>query len=135
MTTGTIIRALPDFVFILCDGGGSDVFARRQEFIDPPATFEAGTRVEFSTYNGPKGICAEQVREIPNDGRHLDHGAIHSSKDEYAFIKPDAGSETIFVHKAECDFGFPAQPGLRVSYVLTADKSGRARAAVCRKQS
>lgn len=132
--TGTIIRALPDFVFILPDERGCDVFARRQEWVDPPATFEAGMRVEFSTYHGPKGICAEQVREIPDDGRHLDHGAIHTSKQEFALIKPDAGSETIFVHKAECDFGFPAQPGLRVTYLLTTDKSGRARAAVCREE-
>ena len=134
MTTGRIIRALPDFVFILPDERGCDVFARRQEWIDPPATFEPGMRVEFSTYKGPKGTCGEQVRVIPNDGRHLDHGAIHTSKQEFAFIKPDAGSETIFVHKAECDFGFPAQPGLRVTYILTTDKSGRARAAVCRKE-
>lgn len=132
--TGTVVRAFSDYVFIMADEGG-DVFARRQEWIDPPATFEPGMRVEFSTYNGPKGICAEQVREIPDDGRHLEHGAIHSAKQDYAFIKPDGGSETVFVHKAECNFVFPAAPGIRVTYVLTTDKLGRNRAVACRRES
>lgn len=134
MTTGTVIRALPDFVFILPDERGCDVFARRQEFIDPPATFEAGMRVEFSTYKGPKGICGEQVRIIPDDGRHLEHGFIESTKTDFAFIRPDDNGPSVFVHKAECDFPFPAVPGTRVTYLLTTDKSGRSRAAVCRKE-
>jgi len=136
MTTGTIVRALPDFVFITPDEGGcGEIFARRTEFVDPPATFEPGMRCEFSTYRGPKGLCGEQVHIIgDNDGRHLEHGAIHNSKAEYAFVKPDTGSECVFVHRAECDFPFPATAGLRCTYILTTDKSGRARCAVCRKE-
>src|SRR5580692_6215842 len=104
--TGTIIRALNDFVFILPDEGatiGSDVFARRQEFIDPPATFEAGMRVSFETYRGPKGICGQKVRIIENDGKHVDHGFIESTtKADFAFIRPDDNGPSVFVHIAEC---------------------------------
>jgi cold shock CspA family protein len=89
-------------------------------------------RVEFSTYRGPKGICGEQVREIPNDGKHLEHGSIESTKTDFAFIRPDDNGPSVFVHCAECDFLW--EIGLRVTYILTSDKSGRSRAAVCRKE-
>jgi arylsulfatase len=112
---------------------GGDVFARRSEFIDPPPTFEAGARVSFETYKGPKGICAEQVRFIAYDGRHLEHGFIESTpRTDFSFIRPDDNGPSVFVHSAECDF--PPEPGQRVTYLLSTDRSGRARAAVCRKE-
>ena len=133
---GTIVKVFADqsACFVKPDDGGGDVFARRKESPNAPATLETGMRVSFETYRGPHGnSCAEQVTVIPNDGKHLEHGVIEASKGDFGFLRPDReNAPSVYVHQDECDF--PLAVRLRVTYILTTDKAGRARAAVCRRE-
>jgi cold shock CspA family protein len=132
---GTVVKVFSDRIFILPDGSGCDMFAHRKQFADTSAVFEPGARVEFSTYQGARGLSANNVSQIEDDGKSWEHGAIEKKTNgEFAFIRADGG-ELIFVHRSDCvGIDWPPALSTRVTFALGIDRLGRPRAAVCRKE-
>ncbi|MDF1852648.1 MAG: cold shock domain-containing protein [Verrucomicrobiales bacterium] len=66
MSQGTIKKIIADkgFGFIATEEGGSDLFFHRNGCSDSFENLREGDTVEYTSAQGPKGPCAENVKSV-----------------------------------------------------------------------
>lgn len=66
MSQGTIKKIIAEkgFGFISTEGGGDDLFFHRNGCTDSFENLREGDSVEYTSGQGPKGPCAEDVKSL-----------------------------------------------------------------------
>lgn len=125
---GTIIRAREDIgiLFALDDDTGREVFIHRTVFPEKLCFREiAGSRVEYSTVEGAKGLRAESARII-DDGAGRERGVIARLTGYGGFIEPFNPRGIYFNVEETVGHDWPADlRGIVVTYTVHHDDIGR----------
>jgi cold shock CspA family protein len=138
MPKGTIIRAREDkgFAFALDDETFREVFLHRVVFPEAVSFREiAGTRIEYTAEETPKGLRAQSARII-DDGLGRERGTIERLTSHGGFIEPFQPRGIYFNVEELVGNDWPADlHGVPVTYTVHGDDIGRPIARAVRKEN